>query len=159
MQGGAKKAAKKRLKMAKTWRNCKIIGGLASGNSFELLLTAKWMVNIAELWLLQWGGKEEEKKYSLCHHHHHNVDVKTEMGVPRVTLGSSFSRKKKFEASATLTLASATTRGDTWVLLVVKGLVRMVKWCWKWLAMWSSSFSYYWKSGPAPIITILSCSW
>ena len=41
----AKKEVKKRqkggAKMAKSWRNCKIIVGLASGNSFELLLTAK----------------------------------------------------------------------------------------------------------------------
>ena len=41
----SKKEAKRRqkggAKMAKSWRNCKIIVGLASGNSFELLLTAK----------------------------------------------------------------------------------------------------------------------
>ena len=50
---GAKKEVERGAERAKTWRNCKIIGGCTWGNSFELLLTAKWMVNSAEL-LLQW---------------------------------------------------------------------------------------------------------
>ena len=50
---GAKKEVERGAETAKTWRNCKIIGGSTWGNSFELLLTAKWMVNSAEL-LLQW---------------------------------------------------------------------------------------------------------
>ena len=52
---GAKKEVERGAETAKTWRNCKIIGGSTWGNSFELLLTAKWMVNSAEL-LLQWPG-------------------------------------------------------------------------------------------------------
>ena len=50
---GVKKDVERGAETAKTWRNCKIIGGSTWGNSFELLLTAKWMVNSAEL-LLQW---------------------------------------------------------------------------------------------------------
>ena len=58
--------------MAKSWRNCKIIGGLASGNSFELLLTAKWMVNIAELWLCD----EDDDNWQINVHNddHYNDD-------------------------------------------------------------------------------------
>lgn len=48
---GAEKEVERGAEMAKTRRNCKIIGGSTWGNSFELLLTAKWMVNSAELLL------------------------------------------------------------------------------------------------------------